>query len=52
MSLHKTLDSYQFLETAVNLTSESNATLIAAPHEAALIGTENVVSEVEHGFSV
>lgn len=46
------VDSYQFLETVVNLTSESNVTLIATPQEATLIGTENVVSEVEHGFSV
>lgn len=52
MFLHKMLDSHQFLETIVNLTSQSDVTLIATPHGTALIRTENVVFEVEHGFSV
>lgn len=52
MFLNKMPDSYQFLETVVNLTSESNVALIATPHGAALIGNEKVVFQVEHGYSV
>lgn len=40
---HKMLHSYQFSKTSLNLNLESDIPLIAALHDTALIGIENIV---------